>query len=415
MSDHNWSLLRPTAAWIVAICALALSAIGIAAIHTADLSAANPTGFAQRQMIWLALGIIVMLACAFPHPKRIGAVSWPFFGVCCFLLLILLMPFMPRWLVPVINGSRRWIDLQVLTIQPSEMARLAFILAVAWFLRHRGSHRNLHGLLLPFGIMFIPAILITLEPDLGGAILMPPVLFAMLIAAGAKLRHMAALLTIVIAVAASSIASIYVLPDSMQVLRGYQRARIDATIRQTFFDDQTYVQTTGFQQDRARTLVGAGGVSGYGAERSSVILRFNRLPENHNDMIYAVIVNRFGMVGGMAVLGLFVVMCFGWLYISAMSRDPFARLVCVGFAAQMFFQMTLNTGMSMGLVPIIGANLPFVSYGGSSLIISYCLIGLTLNFAARKPEIMARKSFEFEHPSEDIPKARGFKSLSSST
>lgn len=415
MTERLLELLKPNAGWIIAAAAIVLSWIGIVAIQTAVSAGAAGQGFAARQQLWLLIGIAAMLIVAWPRPRLIGMASWPLFAFCCLLLVILLLPFMPRSIVPVINGSRRWLDLQLVTIQPSEIARLAFILAVAWFLRHRESYRTLRGLFVPFGIMFIPAVLITVEPDLGGALLMPPVLFAMLVAAGAKLRHLASLLGIVVLVIAMSIASIYVLPDSMQVLRSYQRARIDATIRRTFFDDRRYVQSIGYQQDRARTLVGAGGISGYGSERAPVILRFNRLPESHNDMIFAVIVNRFGAFGGVAILGLFGLMSLTWLYIAGVSKDPFARLVCVGFSAQMFFQMLMNTGMSMGLLPIIGMNLPFVSYGGSSLVISFCVVGLTLNFASRKPEILARQSFEFEAVATTSPKPGRWKSVSSAS
>ena len=123
---------------------------------------------------------------------------------------------------------------------------------------------------------------------------------------------------------------------------------------------------------------------------------YNKLPEDHNDMVFAVIACRWGMLGGMVVLGTFAVMCAGGLMIAAQCKDPFGRLVPVGIVAILFAQMTINTGMTIGLLPITGMTLPFVSYGGSSMVATWIMVGLLLNIGMRRPLYLARESFEFE-------------------
>lgn len=384
-------LARPHPGWYALAAALLLVLIGITAIGTVN----DELAIVQSKR-WLPVAILGMLAVLVPHPRWLGHMAYPLLGLAIALLVFVILPFVPRSIVPVRNGSTAWINLGFMNFQPSEMAKVAFVLALAWYLRYRENHRSLLGLLIPFAIMFVPVILILKEPDLGSALLFAPTLFVMLVAAGAKLRHLGALLGIGAAAVALNIAIVLFAPPSMQVLQDHQRIRIEAMYYQVIGDDRM-VKDEGYQQDVAMRMVAAGGVAGYGADRSRTIIEYNKLPFDYNDMIFPVIVNRWGMFGGWAVLGLYTVLVGSILLVAARSRDPFARLSCVGFAGIIFTQASINIAMTVGLMPITGITLPFISYGGSSLLFTFIMIGLVINFAARRPQMLSRPSFEFDN------------------
>jgi len=385
-------LLRPHAGWYTLAAAIALSWIGVLAIQTV-----KPGEAAQQARLWLPVALAVAAMCVVPRPRWIGHLSYPLFVAVLIVLVLMALPFMPRSIVPVRNGARAWISIKSITLQPSELAKVLFVLSMAWYLRYRRSYRTLVGLLVPFFIMFVPVFLILKQPDLGTALLFAPTLFVMLVAAGAKLRHMGMLLGLVVVMIGLNVAIVLWAPDSMQLLRPHQKARIESMVS-LMRGDTRFIKTTAYQQDKAMTLVSSGGLTGYGAERSATIVKFNSLPHAHNDMIFAVICNRWGAVGALGMLSLYVVLVGSMLTVAARSKDPLARLACVGFAGMIFTQVVINVGMNLGLVPITGITLPFISYGGSSLVATFIMVGLTLNFASRRPAMLARPSFEFDNP-----------------
>ena len=397
------ALIRVNTGWYAMLAAMALTCVAVFAIHTASQGAVE-TNFAVRHVRNLAISLIVLVACALPHPKYIGQVAYVLMATTLVLLIVLILPFVPQWLVPTTNGVRGWIRTPVMNVQPSELAKITFVLALAWYLRYRNSYRTLRGLLVPFGILLVPVSLILKQPDLGTAILFGPVLFAVLIAAGAKLRHLSALLALAVLAVALNVVAVYFLPPNMQVLAPHQQERIVSTIDYAMGNRQD-VQSSQYQQDKSVKMIGAGGVFGYGARRSAMLLQYHRLPERHNDMIFAVIVNRWGVIGGLVVLTLYVILLGTMLAVAARSKDPFAQLSCVGFAALIFTQVVVNIGMTLGLLPIIGITLPFLSYGGSSLLASFAMIGLTMNFASRPTAPLVRPSFEFDTTTEQLEPA----------
>ena len=159
---------------------------------------------------------------------------------------------------------------------------------------------------------------------------------------------------------------------------------------------ERYAKREAFQGLTAKRMIAAGGLTGLGRERAAVLIRWNGLPEPHNDMIFAVICCRWGCVGGVIVVALYLVLTMSLGLIAVRSKDPFVRLSLVGFAAMIFTQAAYNIAMTLGMIPITGITLPFISYGGSSLLASFMMIGLALNFAARPPKWLARPSFEYE-------------------
>lgn len=383
--------IRPHPGWYALIAALILAWLGISAIATV-----SPEHAQVQSGRWLPVALVAMVAVLIPTPRWIGQMAYPVMFAAILLLIFVILPGVPRSIVPVRNGSTAWINLGFMSFQPSEMAKVAFVVSLAWYLRFRENHRSLFGLLVPFGIMFVPVLLILKEPDLGSALLFAPTLFVMLVAAGAKLRHLFAILGVSAAVLTLMVLLVIHGPDSMQVLKDHQRARIEAMYFELRGDDRMS-DREGYQQKVAKRMVAAGGVTGYGKTRSATIIDYNDLPFDYNDMIFPVIVNRWGIFGGIGVMSLYGVLVGSILLIAARSKDPFARLACVGFGGMIFTQASINMAMTVGLMPITGITLPLISYGGSSMLFTFIMVGLVINFAARRPQMLARPSFEFDN------------------
>lgn len=373
-------------AWICLGASLGLTTIGILCINlTAGVFSTGIGPYAQKQLVFLPVGLLAASLAAGPHYKWIGRMTPILVAATIAMLLLVLLPMAPEWLVKPRNGARRWISLGVADFQPSEVAKIAYVLILARYLRFRKNYRRLRGLLPPLALTFVPMALIVVEPDLGTALLFIPTFFAVLVAAGAKLKHMALLV----------LAAALLAPAMYPVLRPHQRDRVHAMWNQ-IRGDRRNADSINYQGFQAITLIGAGGLAGQGAEKSRAIVDFNNLPEDHNDMIFAVIVNRFGLLGAAATISLYLAWIAGAMLVAAGCKDPFGRLIVVGLAAILGTQAFINIAMTVGLAPITGMTLPFVSYGGSSLVAAYAMVGLVWNVAMRRPAYLARKSFEFD-------------------
>ncbi len=378
------ALFTPNIGHIALFAAAALTAVGLYAIHLV-----RPE-FAAKQVQFVPIAAVAMLVAAVIHPKRLVDVSYPVLGVTIVLLIVLLIPGMPESIVPVRNGARRWFNLHFVLAQPSELAKIAYVLTLATWLRYRENYRTLRGLLPPLLLTFVPMGLILVEPDLGTAMIFMPVLFAMLIVAGARLKHLLLMLVI----------GACLMPAMYPLLQPHQKQRIVAMVSQ-LRGETKHLEGIGFQGHKAQTLVGAGQWTGHEADYAGSLIQYNALPEPQNDMIFAVICTRWGVIGGLGLVGLFLVLIGSAFAAAALTKDPFARLVAVGAATVLFTQMFVTVGMTVGVLPITGMTLPMVSYGGSSLVASYTLVGLIFNVARRRPIIMARPSFEFDRPAAD--------------
>ncbi len=399
--DWTKPILHPSPGWLTIIAAISLSVIGLAAINTAMpyVSMSDEPSFsvqaepvipmlgpkAMKQAKFFCVAIVAMVLCSIPHHRRIVTFGYPLFIAVLILLVIVLLPFMPRWLVPIRGGARRWFDLGPISFQPSELAKIAYVLSLSCYLRYRKNYRSFRGLLTPLLITFFPIGLILVEPDLGTAMIFLPVFFAMLIAAGARIKH---LLLIVLV-------GLVLVPVMYPLLESHQKDRIhDVFARMT--GDTRHEADISYQGKKATMLTGAGCVFGQGDKDSQMLIEAHQLPEAHNDMIFVVICLRWGIVGGLGVLLLFFLLLGSGLVAAAMNKDPFARLIAVGVVAIIFTQVFVNIGMTIGLLPITGMTLPFISYGGSSLVVNFAIVGLLVNVAGRRPIIMAEPSFEFD-------------------
>jgi rod shape determining protein RodA len=388
-THRKWAVVLVHAAWLSVGAGLLLSLVSVYSIDVALRASTEESGSfagdALKQLGFVAVGVVAALVVALPHYRTIGRLSWVLMGLSVILLVFLIVPGVPESIVKPIKGQRCWIDLRVFKLQPSELAKIAFVLVTAHYLRFRSSHRKFFGLVPVALIACIPIGLIMLQPDLGSVLLFIPALFAILLAAGARLRHLA------IIVVAAGLAA----PAAYPFLAKHQKARIVALVHQ-IQGSKEGADDINYQSFTAQTLVGSGELAGSGDTHARALVRFNALPERHNDFIFSVVCARFGMLGGVVLLGLYGVWLAGALLTAGACKDPFGRLVCVGLAGFIAGQVVINVGMNIGLLPVIGITLPFMSYGGSSMITVWLMTGLVASIAMRRPLPPFRPSFEWD-------------------
>ena len=376
-------------AWLSVVAAGGLSVLGIYGINLASWpDAAAPATLSEqtvKQFVFLGVGVLAAAAIIVPHPRWLSIAAWSLSTIAMALLVLLLLPGVPESLVSPINGTRAWIKLPGFNAQPSELAKIAFVLLVATLMKRSDEHRRFVGVCRLCALAAMPMGLIALQPDLGTASLFGPSLLAMLIAGGARLRHLCLLGVLALCLA----------PVSWTFLHDYQQERIVSQVRQ-LQGDRSGGQDESFQSFTAQRLIAAGGVSGLDAEQTRALVRFNRLPEAHNDMIPSVLMCRFGIRATLALLMGYALWVGGALLTSAWSKDPFGRLVAVGLSAFIAGQALINIGMNVGVLPIIGITLPFVSYGGSSLLTCWLMTGIVFGIGLRRPTPPIRPSFEYD-------------------
>lgn len=361
--------------WLLTAAVAGIFVFGLQAIARGDQLANGH--LADQQLVWLVLSLpIVIATVAIPYRK------WRFFAYPLFaitlLLLIAVLFFPPR------NGARRWIPLGVADLQPSEFMKLAFVLAMARYLEFRGSQRRWWGLLAPFLMALAPMLLILKEPDLGTALVFLPMLGAMLFAAGARPRHL-------VAVALMGCLS---LPVVWATMSTEQQSRITALFSQQDGGDPP--SGDGYHLHYSKLVLASGGVWGSDLAGSLYSERqLNRLFASRTDFVFCLVGERYGVWGTAGVLALWMVLLWAGLKVALKTRDPYGRLVAVGIVALFGTQVLINTGMTCGVMPITGLTLPFMSYGGSSLLSSLIALGLLINVSCRPGYLLANEPFQF--------------------
>jgi rod shape determining protein RodA len=350
--------------WLVVVSAIGLMAAGLRGIARGD-ELGGGAAICHRQAIWVVLGLGVLLVSAWYPYRRLRGWSYPLFAVCLLMLGLV-------YLFPARNGAHRWIPTGLLDVQPSELTKLAYILALSHYLMYRSNYRRLAGLVVPFLLTLVPVLLILREPDLGTSLLFFPVLYAMLFAAGARPRHL-------IAVALLGMAA---LPALWTHMSAEQKSRITMLFTQQ--DGGATPQGDGYHLHQSKQVLALGGFWGSDAAGMRVDdpLAYH-LPASRTDFIFCLIGESWGTLGTLGVLLTYLVLFVRGLKIASSTHEPFGRLMAVGIVALIATQVTINTGMTVGLMPITGLTLPLVSYGGSSLL-TFCLaIGLLINISLR--------------------------------
>ena len=363
--------------WHVFGCAVALLVIGLTGIARADQLNDGPDLF-SKQITW-AIAALPALALALFIPYR----TWKPVGHLLFfasLPLLIIVLFMEKR-----GGARCWIQLGFFDLQPSEIVKLTFILALAQYLMYRDNLVRFTGLLAPFVLTLVPLGLILLEPDLGSALLFIPVLFAMLFAAGARWRHL-----ICVALLGLMISPLFWVKMSAE-----QKSRITALLSQV--DRGPNPGGDRWHQHQSKVVIALGGLQG--SEFSGAKIDdpdAYRLFAAQTDFVFCLIGERWGFIGASLSLLLYLVFFALGLQIAARTDEPFGRLIAVGIVTLWGTQTIINTGMTVGLLPVIGITLPLMSYGGSSLLMTAISLGLLLNVGARPGYEVAGEPFQFE-------------------
>ena len=364
MSTANW---RQFDVLLLGV-SLALLTLGLALIYSGSLvryGGAEPilSGPVGRQLAYAALGLALMVVVARLDYRNWSALSPALFALAALTLLVVLV------LGQSIFGSRRWITILGVQLQPSEPAKLITILLLARLLTAEGG-RRLPGraFLLTLGITAIPAGLVFLEPDLGTAVVFGAIWFGMVFVAGARPRHL--LLVVCAGLAA--------LPFAMLVaLQGYQRERLAI-----FLDPSRDPLGTGFNINQAAISIGSGGLTGKGLTNGTQT-QLDFLRTQTTDYIFSVLGEELGFVGAMLLFALFIALLLRGLRAANRARDPYGRLVATGIVVMILTQVFVNVGVNVRLFPVTGIPLPFISQGGSSLVTMFLSIGLLQSIPLR--------------------------------
>lgn len=365
--------------WLLLAMGVALALFGVVLVEVA--SRGESTRAAFDQVRWTVIGVTgCLLVMAVPY-ERIVRWRYALYALGVLMLLATLV-------IGVGGGGsdvRRWIRVGGFKVQPSEFMKIIMVITLAGYLRYETSHREFKGLTVPFILTFAPMILIVKQPDLGTALLLIPLLFVLLYVAGARPRHLVpvALAGVLVGVL------LYVVEGP---LNEYQRDRVRAFAYQDS-GHPALLRGKGHQLHNSKMVVGSATFFGVGTgEEAEESVHF--LSQRHTDFIFPVMVATFGTFGASLYLVFFLLFIWVLLQTAARVREPSGRLLIVGVATVFVCQALINMAMTVGLLPVVGMPLPFISKGGSSLLTGFLALGLVLNVGADHPVEFGRSDFD---------------------
>lgn len=376
MYPAAWSYRVP---WGLLLAAVVLMALGWLGVARSEELADGSGHYLQQQIIWSLLAAAVCWGMTLPSYRALARHSYALFA-CAIALLIAVYFF------PTVHGTHRWIRVGHVGLQPSEFAKLGLVLVLARYLTRAENYRRLRGLIAPLALTVAPLLLVLREPDLGTSLVFLPVLFVMLYAAGARKKDLAILVGLGVLLA----------PVLWTQMSGEQKSRVTALFEQGSPDKAP--SDDGYHLHQAKQVLALGGVFGSALAGEAVDDRaVYQLPEDHTDFIFIILLERFGWLGAVTVLGVACALVWQALAIAANTREPGGRLIAIGLATLFGSQVFINTAMTVGLLPVTGLSLPLVSYGGSGLLANALAIGLLVNIAQRPGFEMANAPFRFAH------------------
>lgn len=352
---------------------LTLSLIGIALIYSATTIQTTQAGdpnlaYVKRQALAFALGLAAMVIASILDYRWIRALAPLLYAGVIILLVAVLFPAIGDQ----VNGSRRWIGIGGFNLQPSELAKIAVVIGVAALLHERRGKPTVRTLLGCLAMAAVPAALIFVEPDLGSAIIIMWLLFVMFLVGGVPWKWLAGLM-------AGAVGAV-VVAFSNDLIHGYQLQRLTAFLDQ---NNPAEASDSLLQLNQSKIAIGSGQLTGQGF-RQGTQNAHSFIPENHTDFIFSVLGEEFGFLGSVVILILFSVLVWRSLRIAMLSRDLFGTVVAAAVVGLLALQVFVNVGMTIGIAPITGVPLPFISYGGTSLVMWFGLIGLLLNIHMRR-------------------------------
>jgi rod shape determining protein RodA len=348
-----------------------LSAVSLLAVYSATHQSqlqfgSDPSFYLKRQLMWMALGVVLLLL--------VAAFDYRFFKIYAAFVYAAVLALLVLVQTPLgtnVKGAQRWFEIGGFQAAPSEYMKVALILMLAAVLSEvREAELSLPDVIRATMLAGVPTALVFLQPDIGTSIVLGAVLVGVLVVAGARARHLAVLAVagIVLAIGAFQLG----------IIQDYQITRLTG-----FLDPANDPQASGYNRNQAEIAIGAGGVLGRGY-LSGTQTNLDFVPEQHTDFIFTVIGEEFGFVGAAFVIVLFAILIWRAIRISYLAKDPFGTYVAAGIASMFAIQMFVNIGMVIGIMPITGIPLPFVSYGGSAMLVNFVAGGLLLNIHMRR-------------------------------
>lgn len=325
--------------------------------------------FIQVQAIGFILGIIAVILMLWVDYNTLGSLAYFIYAGSILFLLMVKIP----GIGVIRNGARSWIDLGFISIQPSEFAKIGFIISLAKLLESRESRlENLRDLLVPVLFLSVPLVLVLTEPDLGGALVFIAIFAGMVFAAGISYKLISwGIMAVVSAIP----------PAWLFILEPHQKERL-----MVFLNPNLDPLGGGYHVIQSKIAVGSGRFFGKGLFKGTQN-KLNFLPEQHTDFIFSVLGEELGFIGAVIVVALLFLLLFRILDTARQAKDRYGSLLAVGVLSMLTFQIFENIGMTIGLMPVTGITLPFMSYGGSSMLVNMIAIGLVLNVGMRKQKI----------------------------
>jgi len=340
-----------------------LALIGIASIYSATYLSAP--GIYKRAMYWFVIGMVFLSAAAFLNYHLLERYSYLIYGGSTLLLILVFI------IGRSSGGAQRWLSLGGISLQPSEIAKIAVIIMLARYFSLKnlgGQGLGLKELIVPALIIFVPFVLIMKQPDLGTAIILSAIFCSMTMVVGVRLRTLAFLTAIFSAIA----------PFAWLSLKDYQKARLTS-----FLHPGKDPFGSGYHLLQSKIAIGSGGFIGKGFTHGTQgKLMF--LPEHHTDFIFSILAEEWGFAGAFIVVMIFFVLILKGLNAAGSSKDRFGFLLAFGISSMFFWHVIINLGMVTGLLPVVGVPLPFISYGGSFLVVSMTAMGLIINIRMRR-------------------------------
>ena len=337
----------------------------------------SPHYYVYRQAIYAAIGVVLMYGVSRIDYSRLRELRYALYGLMIFLVVAVL------GIATATRGAKSWIPLPGFHLQPSELGKVLLVVALAGFVvdRMRSMGRQTTARIMLLGLL--PTMLVMAEPDLGSAMVYVAGTFAVLFVAGAPWRHFAALFTLF----AVAIALVLVVAPKMgvDVLKPYQVARLTS-----FLHPKASPGGEGYQQEQSKIAIGSGEKTGRGVANATQT-SLNFLPEHHTDFIFAVVGETYGFAGAAVVLSLYALLIWRALHILTLAKNLYGALLAGGITVMLLFQLFVNIGMNVGIMPITGVTAPLLSFGGSSMLATFLALGLLHSVHAQARETAAGK------------------------
>jgi len=370
---------NPTSAWrhldtVLIVCVALIGALGMLMIYSATRGVKPPydSSFAKKQFMYFVLGGGAAVAATVIDYRRIRDFAPFIYGGTLFLLLAVKVVGKSQ------HGTQGWFQIGPFQLQPSELAKLGLIVGFAWMASQFNREIDNRRFMTLLGVAGLPMALVMLQPDLGTTLVSGAITFALLVVAGAKPRQLALL-------GAAAVGAIAVVLRA-GILGKYQLDRLSGFLDQPSSRSVNLAKVKSpavYNLAQSKIAIGSGGVWGKGLFQGTQT-RLNNVPFQHTDFIFTAVGEQLGLVGAVGLLLVFSVLVWRVWRTAQLARDDFGMMICVGVLAMLVFQIFENVGMTMGIMPITGIPLPFMSYGGSSTVTYLIMIGLVVNVHMRR-------------------------------